>query len=113
MASRIELFRKAVDRDPGDAVTHFGLGKALFDEKDYAGAAESFHRALAIAPDYTAVYPLLGKSLERMGRNAEAREIYGKGIAVSEKTGDLMPKHEMETRLMKLDWKEKNGGGSA
>jgi Flp pilus assembly protein TadD len=107
MATRIELFRKAVEQDPNDAVALFGLGKALFDEKDYSAAAESFKRAVEIQPDYTAVYPLLGKCLERMGQKGEAREVYRKGIAVSEKTGDLMPKHEMETRILKLDWKEK------
>ena len=105
MSSRMEPFRKIVEQEPGSEIAHYGLGKALLDEKRFEEAESSFRRVIKIKPDYTAVYVLLGKALEKLGSEDEAREIYKKGIEVSEKTGDLMPKNEMEHRLMKLDWK--------
>jgi Flp pilus assembly protein TadD len=106
MSSRIEQFRKIVEQEPNSDIAHYGLGKALFDEKRYEEAESSFRRVIEIKPEYTAVYVLLGKALEKLSRQEEARQVYKKGIDVSEKTGDLMPKNEMEHRLMKLDWKQ-------
>jgi tetratricopeptide (TPR) repeat protein len=105
MPTRVEQFRKIVELDPNSEIAHYGLGKALFDEKQYEEAVGCFKKALEIKPDYTAAYLWLGKSLEKVSRKEEAKEVYRQGIAVGDKKGDLEPKHEMETRLMKLEWK--------
>jgi tetratricopeptide (TPR) repeat protein len=108
MPSRLEKFRKFVQLDPKSELAQYGLGKALFDEKQYEEAAACFRKTLEIKPDYTAAFLLLGKSLEKLNRKEEAMEIYKIGIAVGDRTGDLEPKHAMETRLMKLEWKGPN-----
>jgi tetratricopeptide (TPR) repeat protein len=105
MPSRVEQFRKIVELDPQSELGQYGLGKALFDEKQYEEASACFRKTLEIKPDYTAAYLLLGKSLEKLNQKEEAMEVYRKGIVVGDQTGDLEPKHAMETRLMKLEWK--------
>lgn len=105
MPTRIEQFRKIAELDPNSEIAQYGLGKALFDEKQYEEAVVCFRKVLEIKQDYTAAYLLLGKALGKLNRKEEAKEVYRQGIAVGDKTGDLEPKHEMETRLMKLEWK--------
>ena len=107
MSSRIERFRKIVKQDPGSDIAHFGLGKAFLDNKEYTEAEASFRRVMEINPDYTAVYVLMGKVLEKLGRADDALKLYKEGITVGERTGDIMPKNEMEHRIMKLEWRSR------
>lgn len=51
------------------------LGVVLFSQQQYAASAESFARAIAIAPNQE-VYYYLGLSLKELGRTVDAEAIY-------------------------------------
>ena len=100
-SSRIEQFKKLVEIEPSE-ITFFGLGRACMDEGYFEEATEAFRKAIELKPDYTAVYLLLGESLQHLNRLEEATQVYEQGIQVGEKTHDEIPKHKMEKRLKRL-----------
>ncbi len=56
----IDLFRRAVEVDPGNYLAHYNLGIALAKGDDYTGAEESFREALGIVPDWEQAHYQLG-----------------------------------------------------
>ena len=102
-SGRISEFREVVELFPDDAVPRFGLATALLEAGEGDEAAREFQRVIEMKPDYTAAYRGLGRALERLGRLQEAKEIYRRGIAVGERTGDLQTKKEMEVFLRRLE----------
>lgn len=54
----------------GGALT--GLGMLAYHEKNYAEAAQSLSRAVAVSPDYQPAHYYYGLTLRRLGRQADA-----------------------------------------
>ena len=98
----MERMRKLVELDPKSEITHFGLGQACYDEGLFVEGAEAMARAIAIKPDYTAAYEILGRCLEKIEKLEEAAAIYEKGIEVGRQKGDLMPVEKMAPRLRRV-----------
>lgn len=64
---------RARDLDPDKDSIHEAYGRALFGANRYREAAEEFEAIVAHAPtDHYALF-CLGRSLQRLGRHAEAR----------------------------------------
>ncbi len=111
MASqRILQFRKIVQLDPKDPVSYYGLGSACMEEGLWEETVDSFKKALELKPDYTAVFPLLADSLQKLGRMEEVKEILRKGLEVAEVTRDMIPKQRMEAKLRGILKREQQGG---
>ena len=64
---------KARDLEPDKASIREALGRALFHARRYAGAAAEFQAIAASAPTNDYALFCLGRSLQLMGRHAEAR----------------------------------------
>jgi Flp pilus assembly protein TadD len=64
---------KARDLDPGKASIREALGRAYFRAGRYADAAAEFDAVVEIAPTNDYALFCLGRSLQQMGRHAEAR----------------------------------------
>ena len=78
---RLERLRALVDGSPDDARARYFLATELFRAEDWAGAAEHFGAYVRLSGgDDGAAYKSLGSSLERLGRNDEARDAYRRGI---------------------------------
>ena len=101
--SRLEQFREIVDLDPDDYFSHFGYGSALFDAGRYPEAALEFRAAIRLKPDYSAAFRDLGIALERSGALVEAMQVYGQGIPIAERNGDLQTLKEMQVFLKRLE----------
>ena len=101
--SRIEQFKEVVALFPDDVVARFGLATAYLEAGEVADAVREFQRVVDMKSDYTAAYRGLGRSLERLNRIEEAKEVYRQGISVGERTGDLQTKKEMEVFLHRLE----------
>ncbi len=99
---RIAMFKEVIEIDPLDSVATFGLGKAYIQLNDYESAVPWLQKAIESQKDYSAAYLTLGKSLEFLGRNAEAIDAFRRGIEAASRKGDLMPLREMERRLRDL-----------
>ena len=101
--TRIEQFKEVVDLFPDDAVARFGLATAYLEAGEAADAVREFQAVVEMKRDYTAAYRGLGRSLEKVGRIEEAKEVYRRGISVGQQTGDLQTKKEMEVFLHRLE----------
>jgi predicted Zn-dependent protease len=101
-AARIEQFKAVLALDPEDVTVLFGLGQAYWEADHPAEAEQVLRRAIALKPDYTAAYHLLGRALEKLGQLAEALRIYEQGVTVGERTRDMIPLEKMRARVRRL-----------
>jgi E3 SUMO-protein ligase RanBP2 len=81
--SRIELFRKMCNDDPGNPTIRFGLANELLKLKRFEEAVGELKTYLSLADDEGNAYGKLAQALERLGRIDEAREVYQQGIAAA------------------------------
>jgi predicted Zn-dependent protease len=100
---RVAQFQALIALDPADTVLRFGLGELYFDADDFAMAAEQFAEIVRLDPQYSAAYRYLGQSYAALARQAEAREVFERGITVAEARGDLQTAKEMRVFLRRLD----------
>jgi len=97
------MFAEVLAIDPDDALALMGMGQALDTLDETETAAEYLQQALTEQRQNSALYASCGRVLEKLGRSAEAGEVFRQGIAVASRNGDLMPLKEMEHRLRLLD----------
>ena len=90
----------AAGRD--DALLRFTLGNAYLADEP-ARAAEHLERAVALNPDYSAAWKLLGKALTSAGRDDDAIEAYRRGIDIAKRKGDIQAAKEMRVFLRRLE----------
>ena len=100
--ARVEQFRQMADADPNNALAHFSLGKALLDAQQYADAAKSLQRAIALDPNIGKLYQLLAEAQLKTGHRDYAIETLSNGVRVAHGRGDLLPKNEMIKMLREL-----------
>ena len=65
---------------PERAATHFYAAVAAFLHGDASAAVEEARRAIAIDPDYTATYDLIGAAYTRLGQFDPARQAFNKSL---------------------------------
>ena len=68
----IAIFQKALEQDPLSAAAYHSLGFGLFVVDDFAGAEESFRKALELAPQRIGTRVYLAFTLLARGRHEEA-----------------------------------------
>lgn len=83
------------------ALLRFSLGNACLEDAP-AQAVIHLQRAVALDPDYSAAWKLLGKALAASGDSDQAQRAYEHGIAVAEKRGDIQAAKEMRVFLKRL-----------
>ncbi len=74
LADALASFQQAVKLDPVDADSWYYEGACYQDMKQFDKAATAFEKALTINPLHVSAEFALARSLQRMGRTAEARE---------------------------------------
>ena len=98
-ANRMEILKNLVEQNPSDSFARYGLAMEYVRAGDLARAVEEFRTLLEFNPDYAAAYFHGGQALEKMGRVADARSTYRKGIEVTTRTGDGHTRSELEGAL--------------
>jgi Fe-S cluster biosynthesis and repair protein YggX len=96
---RIAQFRKMASDDPDNELGHFRLGQLLAEAGNHEEAVKSFERTLELSPGFSKVFQLLGQSLVKIGKTAEAIDVWTKGYKVADERGDKMPRDEMAKLL--------------
>lgn len=91
-------------------MSYYGLGTACIEDALWDEAVDAFQKALELKPDYTAVFPLLADSLQKLGKMEEVKEVLRKGLEVAEVTRDMIPKQRMEAKLRGILKREQQGG---
>lgn len=73
---------RARDLDPGRESIREALGRALFGSRQYEAAAAEFRAVIEHAPTNDFALFCLGRSLQMLGRHAEAREPLAQAAAM-------------------------------
>ncbi len=107
LRARIEGLTELLDEDPEDTTTRFMLGTELAKAGDHATASAHFAEIVARDADYTAAWRGLGRALVALGEIDRARDVFTRGLAVADRTGDLQSGKEMASFLRRYV----DGGG--
>ena len=99
----IENLERMLASGQDNALLRYSLGNEYFKRGDAAMAAE--HLACAVQQDsgYSAAWKLYGKTLTELGRTAQARAVFEKGIEAAERKGDKQAAKEMRVFLKRLN----------
>ena len=89
--------------EPRDPELRYMLAMEHVSEGDDEGALRRFREIFEFAPDYPPAYHMAGRTLERLGRVEEARDVLRRGIPVAEKRGNTHAAGEMQELLDSLD----------
>src|SRR5829696_5846076 len=109
-ASRSDMFRKLLERDPRNPMVLYSLGSELFKEGRYEDARDHLQRAVENKPDYSVAYRMLGRAHFELHEDAEARKIFDEGREVAVENGDLQTVKEIDVFLRRL--RKRGGRGS-
>ena len=85
-----------LEQNPDNELTRFSLGKALFDEGDYAAAQKQLAQALASKPDWMVVQILLARCELNLGNKAAARPALERAKELAIKQGHVGPLAQVE-----------------
>lgn len=85
------------------ALLRFGLGKGWLDAGDTLRAAMHLGRCVALDPQYSAAWKLLGKAWLAGGQPGAARAAWERGQCVAGSKGDQQAQREMQVFLRRLD----------
>ncbi|MBA2534792.1 MAG: tetratricopeptide repeat protein [Rubrobacter sp.] len=109
-ASRSDMFRKLLDRDPSNPMVLYSLGNELFKEGHFVEARDRLQLAVENKPDYSVAYRMLGRAHYELHENAEARDVFLKGKEVAQENGDLQTVKEIDVFLRRLHKREVGEG---
>jgi predicted Zn-dependent protease len=95
MPMDLPTLRKLVSLDPNDPLSRFALGKKLFETEPatpemLAEAAEHLAFANLKSPEHLATYHILGQTLMKLGRTADARQVLEEGVRRTAAVGEGM-----------------------
>ena len=109
-ASRSDMFRKLLDKDPKNPMILYSLGNELFKEDRYGEARDLLQRAVENKPDYSVAYRMLGRAHFELHEDSEARSVFLKGREVAQQNGDLQTVKEIDVFVRRLDKREVGEG---
>lgn len=102
MNPRIESLEKMVGGPRDGALLRFSLGNEYLKAGAPADAARHFQAAVAVDPNYSAAWKVLGKALAEAGDAAGALAAYERGIDTATARGDIQAAREMQVFAKRL-----------
>lgn len=100
--SRIDTFRRMVEKDPANLLARYGLANEALKEELWDEAREHLEAYLAGYDDEGNGYGRLAAALESLGRTDDARAALRKGIESAQRFGHAGLAGELEERLESL-----------
>lgn len=89
-------------RGQDGATLRYALASRYLAAGDAESACRHAEVAVALDPDYSAAWKLLGGARAKVDRPADAAAAYERGIAVAERCGDVQAAKEMRVFLKRL-----------
>ena len=99
---RIATFQSFIARSPGDPFPRYGLAMELKGHGRTDEAIAEFATLMERFPDYVPTYLMAGTTYSELGRHAEARDAFTRGLAAAHKKGDRHAASELESALAAL-----------
>lgn len=100
--STLENLERLLALGKDGALLRYGLGNEYLKAGRAAEAVAQLRAALALDPNYSAAWKLLGRALTASGEYATALATYTEGIAVAEKKGDVQAAKEMKVFAQRI-----------
>ncbi|HEY7157881.1 MAG TPA: hypothetical protein VH575_28240 [Gemmataceae bacterium] len=94
--SRKQQIEEMLAEDPNDPFLRYGLAMEHVSAGQDEEAVRCFQELLRVAPEYVPAYMQAGRTLARLQRDEEARELFRTGIAMARQKGDLHAAEEMQ-----------------
>ena len=101
--TRKQQLEAMLAEEPNDPELRYMLAMEHASAGDDEAAVRCFRELFALAPDYAPAYHQAGRTLERLNRTDEAREVLRRGIPVALKQGNAHAAGEMQELLDSLD----------
>jgi Tfp pilus assembly protein PilF len=102
MNEAIARFTRMVEENPGNELARYSLGKALFDQGDYAAAREHLRVAMSHKPDWMAAQILLARCELNLDNKAAARPALEYAMELARKQGHVGPLAQVEELMKQL-----------
>ncbi len=102
MVRRLEKLTELLAQDPKNALVSYGLAQELANLGRLEEAVAEFERLIAGHPDYHAGYFHGARTLERLNRIGDARNLYRRGMEAAARNGDAHAQSEMQAALEAL-----------
>lgn len=100
--SRLEQLQEMVAQDPNNNLVRYGLAQEYANSGRPEEALAEFTRLIETTPDYVAGYFHGGRTLGKLGRMDEARQMYRRGVEACSRTGNAHALSEMQAALDEL-----------
>jgi Fe-S cluster biosynthesis and repair protein YggX len=102
LQDRIAQFRKMAQDDPENELGHFSLGKLLMEAEQFADAAQSFERTVALNDQFSKAFQLLGTCYLKLNQKDKALATLRRGFEVADERGDNIPREEMAKLISEM-----------
>jgi tetratricopeptide (TPR) repeat protein len=99
---RIASFQSFIARSPDDPFPRYGLAMELKGTGRIDEAICEFTALMERFPAYVPTYLMAGTTLAELGRHAEARDAFTRGLAAAREQGDRHAASELESALAAL-----------
>ena len=93
--SQIDTFEAMLARGQDSEMLRYTLGNAYFSDKQFEPAITHLKQAVALRPDYSAAWRVLGRALAANGQLNEAKKAFDQGEQVAEANGDKQTAKEI------------------
>ena len=93
------MLKEILAENPNDAFARYGLAMEYANSGDTAGAMGEYEKTVAASPDYVPAYQMAGQLSMNLGREADARAWFERGIAAARRTGNRHAESEMQGML--------------
>jgi predicted Zn-dependent protease len=100
---RLAMLQQFVAQRPDDPFARYGLAMELKKRGLLAQANAVFVELMARHPDYVPAYLMAGNTLLAANDREGAREVFSRGVAVAQRTGDEHALGELEAARAALD----------
>ncbi len=101
-STALRNFQRMLAAGKDGALLRFGLGNEYLKCGDVEAAVTHLRRAVALDPDYSAAWKLLGKALSASRRDDDALTVWNEGIAAAQRKGDKQAMREMQVFVRRL-----------
>ena len=99
MSARANALRALLEQDPKNSFARYGLALDHVNNGDLESAVVEYRTVVANDANYCAAYYHGGQALEKLGKLADAAEMYRQGIEATRRTGDAHTQSELEGAL--------------
>ena len=97
--TRRQSLEELLSANPEHAFTRYGIAMECITSGEDVIALNHFQQLLSMHPDYLAAYYQYGQLLKRLGRTAEAFDVFRAGIGLAQKVGNDHAGSELQAAL--------------